>query len=344
MVNFAMWRKALQVIPDVSKEEWDALDLVSKWLIATRAAVLVMTFLSAVLAGLFALHDGYSLNPLAWLVLTLGLVLAHASNNIFNDFTDYVRGVDKDNYFRTMYGPQPVAHGLLTKRQHLTYFAVTGLFALTCGLFLLFLNGWDPVIWLLLGLGMVFVLFYTWPMKGWALGELAVLIVWGPLMIGGGYYVLAGSWNWNVVWASLPYVLGVTTVIFGKHIDKREIDKAKKIYTLPVVIGEKAARYAVLAMMVAPYLLVLYLIVVRYFTPVMLLVFLAVPQFLKIYPQFLRPKPETRPEGFPEGQGGWPLYFAPQAFVNNRAFGMWFMLGLIADIVLRLVLPNFWVG
>jgi len=276
-------------------------------------------------------------------VLTLGLILAHASNNIFNDFTDYVRGVDKDNYFRTMYGPQPVAHGLLSKRQHLTYFAVTGLLALICGLFLLFLNGWDPVIWLLLGLGMVFVLFYTWPMKGWALGELAVLIVWGPLMIGGGYYVLTGLWNWNVVWASLPYVLGVTTVIFGKHIDKYLVDKAKKIYTLPVVIGEKTARYAVLAMMIAPYLLVIYLIVTRYFTPVMLVVFLAVPQFLKIYPQFLKPKPETRPEGFPEGQGGWPLYFAPQAFVNNRAFGMWFMLGLIADIVLRLLFPTFWV-
>jgi 1,4-dihydroxy-2-naphthoate octaprenyltransferase len=342
-MNFAMWRKALNVIPNVTKEEWDALDVISKWLIATRAAVLVMTFLSAVLAGLFALHDGYSVNPLAWLVLTLGLILAHAANNIFNDYTDYVRGVDKDNYFRTMYGPQPVAHGLLTKSQHLTYFAVTGLLALTCGLFLILTNGGDPVIWLLLGLGMVFVLFYTWPMKGLALGEMAVLIVWGPLMIGGGYYVLTGQWVWNVVWASLPYVLGVTTVIFGKHIDKRAIDKAKKIFTLPVVIGEKAARFAVLAMMVAPYLLVVYLIAIRYFTPVMLMVFLAVPKFLQVYPQFLKPKPETRPEGFPEGQGGWPLYFAPQAFVNNRAFGMWFMLGLIADIVLRLVLLNFWI-
>lgn len=342
MFNFAMWRKALQVIPDVSKEEWESLDFVSRWLIATRAAVLVMTFLSAVLAGLFALHDGYSLNPLAWFVLTLGLIFAHAANNIFNDFTDFVRGVDRDNYFRTMYGPQPVAHGLLTKRQHLTYFAVTGLLALTCGLFLLLTRGWDPLIWLLVGLGAIFVLFYTWPMKGLALGELAVLIVWGPLMIGGGYYVLTGAWNWNVVWASLPYVLGVTTVIFGKHIDKRAVDKAKKIYTLPVILGEKAARYAVLAMMVFPYLLVIALIVGRYFTPVMLVVFLAFPTFLKMYPQFLRPKPETRPEGFPEGQGGWPLYFAPQAFVNNRAFGTWFMLGLIADIILRLLAPTFW--
>ena len=58
-MNFAMWKKALTVIPNVSKEEWDKLDIISKWLISTRAAVLVMTFLSAVLAGLFAWHDGY---------------------------------------------------------------------------------------------------------------------------------------------------------------------------------------------------------------------------------------------------------------------------------------------
>jgi 1,4-dihydroxy-2-naphthoate octaprenyltransferase len=334
-MDFAMWKKALTVIPQVSKEEWNKLDIVSKWLISTRAAVLLMTFLSAVLAGLFAWHDGFKVNLLSWLVLALGLVLAHASNNIFNDYTDYTRGVDKDNYYRTMYGPQPVADGLLTKRQHLTYFTVTAFLALLCGLYLILIRGNDLTIWGLLGLGAFFVLFYTWPLKYIAMGEIAVLIVWGPLMIGGGYYVLTGVWNWNVVWASLPYVLGVTTVIFGKHIDKLLIDKAKRIFTLPVLIGEKAARYAVLAMMVLPYGLVLYLILTGYFTAVMGLVVLAFPTFLKLYPQFLKPKPETRPEGFPDGQGGWPLYFAPQAFINNRAFGMWFMLGLILDLIAR---------
>ena len=242
-MNFAMWKKALTVIPNVTKEEWDKLDIISKWLISTRAAVLLMTLLSAVLAGLFAWHDGYKVNLLSWFILALGLVLAHASNNIFNDYTDYTRGVDKDNYYRTMYGPQPVADGLMTRRQHLTYFAVTAFLALLCGLYLIFTNGNDLTIWVLLGLGAFFVLFYTWPLKYIAMGEIAVLIVWGPLMIGGGYYVLTHVWNWNVVWASLPYVLGVTTVIFGKHIDKLLVDKAKKIFTLPVLIGEKVARY-----------------------------------------------------------------------------------------------------
>src|SRR3990172_7815399 len=338
-MNFAMWKKALNVIPEVSKEEWDGLDVISKWLISTRAAVLIMTFISAALAGLFAWRDG-SFNFIPWIVLVFGLIMAHASNNIFNDYTDFVRGVDKDNYYRTMYGAQPIASGLMTRRQHLTYFFITALIALAFGLYLIWYTGFSATTWILLGLGAFFVLFYTWPLKGMAMGELAVLIVWGPLMIGGGYYVLTQQWSWFVVVASLHYVLGVTTVIFGKHIDKLDMDKAKGIHTLPVVIGEKASRYVVLAMMIAPYLLTLYLIAVRFFTPVMLIVLLALPSFLKIYPIFLRPKPETRPEG----QIGWPLYFVGYAFFNNRKFGSLFMFGLLIDVVLRLVpfTQNFW--
>jgi 1,4-dihydroxy-2-naphthoate octaprenyltransferase len=338
-MNFAMWRKALNVIPSVSKPEWDRLDVISKWLISTRAAVLIMTFISAALAGLFAWRDN-SFSFLPWLALTLGLILAHASNNIFNDYTDFIRGVDKDNYYRNIYGAQPIASGLMTQRQHLTYFAVTALIALLLGIYLAVYTRFSFTTWILIALGAFFLLFYTWPLKGLALGELAGLIVWGPLMIGGGYYVLTQHWNWNVVIASLPYVLGVTTVIFGKHIDKLDMDRAKGIHTLPVVIGEKASRYTVLAMMVAPYLFTLYLVAVKFFTPVMLIVFLALPTFMQIYPKFLKPKPQTRPEG----SIGWPLYFVGFAFYNNRKFGSLFMFGLLIDVVLRLLpfTANFW--
>lgn len=163
-------------------------------------------------------------------------------------------------------------------------------------------------------------------------------------MIGGGYFVLAEAWSWEVVIASLPYVLGVTTVIFGKHIDKIKVDQAKRIYTLPVVIGEKAARYAVMAMMVLPYLFTGYLIATKFFTPVMLIVLFAIPTLRQSIPPLTQPKPDTRPEGFPEGQGGWPLFFAPIAFRNNRSFGSLFMLGLLLDVALRLIpfTQNFW--
>ena len=211
---------------------------------------------------------------------------------------------------------------------------MTALIALAFGIYLMRYTGFDQTAWILLGLGAFFLLFYTWPLKGLALGEIAVLIVWGPLMIGGGYFVLAQTWSWNVVIASLPYVLGVTTVIFGKHIDKLDMDEKKGIHTLPVVIGEKASRYAVLAMMIAPYLFTLYLIAVKFFTPILLIVFFALPTFKMVYPVFLKPKPETKPEG----QIGWPLYFVGYAFVNNRKFGSLFMFGLLIDVFLR-VLP-----
>ncbi len=342
-LDVAMWRKALNVIPAVSKQEWDQLDVVSRWLISTRAAVLIMTFLSAALAGIFAIRD-QAFHFVPWLVLTFGLIMAHAANNIFNDFTDYVRGVDQDNYFRTIYGAQPIASGLMTRRQHLTYFAATGMLAILAGLYLLILNGWDSGILILIGLGALFVLFYTWPLKYLALGEITVMLVWGPLMIGGGYYVLTHNWDWNVVLASLPYVLGVTTVIFGKHIDKLAIDRQKRIFTVPVLIGEQAARYAVLVMMVLPYAITGYLIATKFFTPALLIVLLALPTFMKTAPALLKPKPETRPDGFPDGQGGWPLYFAPLAFINNRAFGMRFLLAVIVDVALRLlpITSGFW--
>ena len=131
-MNLKMWSDALRIIPRLSKEEWDRLDVVARWLIATRAAVLIMTFISATIAGIFALRDGmFDLGR--WLLVVVGLVAAHATNNLLNDLTDYRRGVDKDNYFRTQYGAQPLQQGLWTERSLLTYAAVTGLIAVTTG-------------------------------------------------------------------------------------------------------------------------------------------------------------------------------------------------------------------
>jgi 1,4-dihydroxy-2-naphthoate polyprenyltransferase len=329
-MNVAMWRKALQIIPRINKDEWDALDIISKWLIATRAAVLVMTFLSAALAGIFAFRAG-SFDWLSWVLVTLGLILAHATNNLLNDYTDFVRGVDQDNYYRAQYGPQPLVHGLLNKKQLLTYAIVSGLLAAACGIALVFMRGGLTLT--LMGLGAFFVLFYTWPLKYIALGEIAVLIVWGPLMIGGGYYVITGGWDWNVVIASLPYALGVTGVIFGKHIDKFHVDKEKKIHTLPVLLGEKISRYTVLGMLAAQYLFTLYLVVTSFFSPVLIVVVFALPVLRQIWPMFQAPKPDEKPDDYPDV---WPNYFVAAAFQHNRRFGMWFLAGLILDTIFGL--------
>jgi 1,4-dihydroxy-2-naphthoate octaprenyltransferase len=328
-MNVAMWRKALQVIPRISHEEWDHLDIISRWLISTRAAVLIMTFLSAAIAGILAYQHG-QFNLGYWLLLVVGLIMAHAANNLLNDYTDFSRGVDQDNYYRAQYGPQPLVHGLMSKRQLLTYALVTGLIALAAGAALIYLRG--GMTWLLLGLGAFFVLFYTYPLKYIAMGEISVLIVWGPLMIGGGYYVITGTWDWNVVIASMPYALGVTGVIFGKHIDKYEMDKEKGIHTLPVLLGEKLSRYIVVGMLALQYLSVVYLMVTGFFTLVLAVVFLAIPAFMQVWDMYRAPKPDEKPEDYPDV---WPNYFVAGAFYHNRRFGIIFLLGLIADTLLQ---------
>lgn len=330
-MNFKMWAKALQVIPRLTKEEWEKLDIVSRWLVSTRAAVLIMTFISAAIAGLFALQTDGTLNVGRWLLLAFGLIFAHATNNLLNDFTDFNRGVDRDNYFRTQYGPQPLEQGLMSRKELLTYAGFTGALALIPGLYLVLTSG--PWAWLLLALGVIFVLFYTYPLKYIGMGEIAVILVWGPLMIGGGYYVLTQAWNWNVVLGSLPYALGTTMVIFGKHIDKIRADQAKGIHTLPVLMGEKAARITTLVMMALQYVFVIALVIRGFFSPVMLVVLLAltaVPQVWKIY---RAPKPEQEPAGYPPDT--WPLYFVAAAFVHNKRFGLWYLAGLLVQTLLH---------
>lgn len=335
-MNVAMWGKALRVIPRLSKADWSDLDVVARWLIATRSAVLIMTFISAAFAGLLAYRDsGFNLG--LWLLATVGLLMAHATNNLLNDLTDFYRGVDKDNYFRAQYGPQPLVHGLMGMREALVYTAVTGLIALMIGVYLVYVRG-NMALWLLM-LGAFFVLFYTYPLKYIGMGEVAVLIVWGPLMIGGTYFIVTGNWSWNVVVASLPYALGVTAVLFGKHIDKVDADRAKHIRTLPVLLGERNARYTVIAMTTLQYILTIGLISRGFFSPALLIVFLALTALVLLIGVYRRPRPEVPPGNYPNGL--WPLWFVTFAFLHNRRFGLLFLLGLLLDVILRSV---GWVG
>jgi 1,4-dihydroxy-2-naphthoate octaprenyltransferase len=329
-MSLKIWWKALNVIPRIDKTEWEGLDIIARWLVATRAAVLIMTFISAAMAGLFAARDG-KFEIGRWLLLAVGLVFAHAANNLINDYTDHRRGVDRNNYFRTQYGPQPLEQGLMTVRELMVYIAVTGMIAVAAGLPLVLSGGGLALA--LMAAGAFFVLFYTWPLKYIGLGEVAVMVIWGPLMVGGGYYVITGQWDWNVALASLAYALGPTTVLFGKHIDKLQADQAKGIHTMPVLLGEKTARYAVLGMIGLMYLVVIWLVVSGYFSPVMLVVLLALSALRKVLPVYRLPRPVEKPADYDASI--WPLWFSAVSFYHNRIYGILFLAGMIIQIFIK---------
>jgi len=330
MINVTMWGKALRVIPRLSKDEWDRLDLISRWLIATRSAVFIMTALSCGIGGLLAYRDGF----FEWsyfVACMIGLVFAHATNNLLNDYTDHKSGIDKDNYYRSQYGPQPLEHGLMSVGTLFTYIAASGLIAAGAGAYLVVETGLVTLLFIAAGAG--FVLFYTWPLKYIGLGEPSVILVWGPLMVGGTYYVVsAGHWDWSIPLISLAYAIGPTTVLFGKHTDKLEQDKEKKVNTLPVIIGERAARFTTIALWVFQYALIVLLVIQRAIGPALFVVVLALPKFFSAARVFAVSRPTEEPADLPPDM--WPLYLSAHAFIYNRAFGLLFLVGLIADVVL----------
>ncbi len=330
MPNVAMWGRALSAMPRITREDWDGLDVVSRWLIATRSAVIVMTFTSAAFAGVLA-YKADAFDPVLFGLVTAGLCLAHATNNLINDLTDHLKGVDKDNYFRTQYGPQPVEDGFMSVKQLMVYAGSTGAVALGIGLYLVLASSRSEVVLILLASGAFFVLFYTFPLKYIGLGEPAVLLVWGPLMVGGSYFVITGSWSNEVALASLAYALGPTAVLFGKHTDKIDFDRAKGIRTLPVILGESLSRKVTVALLLAQYPVIAWLVYTGFFHPVMLVTFASMLSLKRVFQVFSRPRPPAPPPDFPEDV--WPLWFVGVAFWFTRRYSAFFLIGLVLDVV-----------
>jgi 1,4-dihydroxy-2-naphthoate polyprenyltransferase len=184
---------------------------------------------------------------------------------------------------------------------------------------------------LLMASGVFFVLFYTWPLKYIGLGELAVIVVWGPLMVGGGFYVITGQLDATVILAGLPFSLGATTVIFGKHIDKLAQDREKGIRTLPVLLGERVARASVIAMLLLQYAIVGQLVLGGRLGVALLLVLGALPALRRSIRAYRSPRPSEAPARLP--QGIWPLWFVAFAFDHNRRFGVLYVVGLAIDVL-----------
>ncbi|MCJ7825329.1 MAG: prenyltransferase, partial [Anaerolineales bacterium] len=151
-------------------------------------------------------------------------------------------------------------------------------------------------------------------------------------------FVTAGEIPSTGVWlACLPYALIVTTVLVGKHIDKRELDEAKGIRTIPVILGNKASLWLNQALMVGYYLIVAILVFLGTLDIWVLLVFLAIPRLVRVLKIYNEPKPSEPPADYPV----WPLWFVSAAFYHNKLAGGLFVLGLILNLVFPYTLKLF---
>ncbi len=305
------------------------MDAVSRWLIIIRAAVFSMTATSGLIGGLLASDAVTDPDWLNFGLAVLGLIVAHAANNMTNDYFDLQGGVDTDEYARALYAPHPILGGLISKRGLLAAILTAHLIDAAILTVLIARSGWAVLIFALLGL--FISVFYVAPpirLKHHGLGEPGVAIVWGPLMIGGTYLVTAGQMPTLGAWlACLPFALIVTTVLIGKHVDKREADMAKGIRTLPVMIGDRASKILNLSLMIGYYVLVVVLVLAGTLGAWALLVFLAFPRLVRAVSIYRQPKPASPPRNYPV----WPLWFVSAAFYHSKLAGGMFVLGLILN-------------
>jgi 1,4-dihydroxy-2-naphthoate octaprenyltransferase len=305
------------------------MDLVSRWLLITRASVIPMTITSAAIGGLLAI----SAPDARWLyfaIALLGLTLAHAANNMINDYFDLEAGVDTNEYVRTQYAPHPILSGLVSKSGLLLAIAIVNLIDLGILVYLAEARGWPVAAFALLGL--FISVFYVAPplkLKHRGLGEVGVFLVWGPLMIGGTYFVTTGELPPWVLVASLPYSILVTTVLIGKHVDKSGADAGMAIRTLPVLLGRERSLFLNQILMLGFFASVLCLVLVGTLGVWTLLVFLAVPRLWKTLKVYSQPVPESPPPDYPI----WPLWYVAWAFTLTRRSGALFVLGLILSSI-----------
>ena len=323
------WARAFTGFYPPLADDLASLDPVARFLYSARSVILVISFQAALLAGLLAATDGrFALVP--FLLVVLGYVVLHAVSNLSNDYFGARRGHDTDDSPRRRYTVHPLHSGAVSSRLLVTGLLVLAAVAAAIAVYFVTLRGWPAVALVVVGALLLWA-YDAAPraLKELGLGEVAAFLVWGPLMIAGGYYVIAGRASGAALLASVPYGLGVMSILVGKHIDQRLFDAGKHQRTLPVLLGERRARALNRAAVVGMYLVIAVGIVVGAITPFALVVLLAAPRGLRALRVMSAPAPAAPPAGYV----GWPLWYHRVCLVHNRAFGWLYVAGLAAGAI-----------
>ena len=308
------------------------LDPVTRFLYSARSVILVISAQAGVIAGLLAATDR-RFEVVPFVLVLVGFVVLHAISNLSNDYFGYRRGHDTADSPRRRYTLHPIASGAVSVRLMISGLAVLGAIAVGIGAYFVALRGWPALAFAAAGAIMLYA-YDAAPraLKELGLGEIAAFVVWGPLMIGGGYYVITGRLSGDVFLDSVPYGLGVSSILIGKHIDQRAFDTSQEQRTLPVLLGERGARVLNRLVVVAMYAVVAVAIAVGALTPFAAVVLVAAPRAVRALRVMSRPAPAEPPPGYV----GWPLWYHRVCLVHNRAFG-WL---LIAGLAVGAIFPH----
>lgn len=216
----------------------------------TLASVASMT-----LGAALAAHDG----PVAWgwlALCALGIFGIEAGKNAAGECVDWHSGADagvapEDR--SPFSGGKRVLVDLLLTPEHTMLLAWAGFgLGLASGL-AIFLWREPQVVWVgVAGIALAWA-YHGSPVRlsYRGLGELAVVLVYGPLIAGGTYLVQRGSWPAYVTWSAVPLGLLIGAFLWINEFPDARADSAAGKRTLVVRIGRPASAMAFLGLQIA---------------------------------------------------------------------------------------------
>jgi 1,4-dihydroxy-2-naphthoate octaprenyltransferase len=209
---------------------------------ATRLPFLTATFVPILLGIAVA---GWT-NGFSWwlaLLTVIGGACIHLGLNVANDVFDTTSGADAANVNPTQFsgGSRVVHYGLLSLREiallSFGFYAV----GIAIGIGLAAARGWD-LLWVGVA-GALVSLFYTAPplrLVHRGLGEIAVFLGFGPIMVLGAYFVQAREYDLEPLLASIPVGILIALVLYVNEVPDRPADAAAGKRTLPVRLSKDA--------------------------------------------------------------------------------------------------------
>jgi 1,4-dihydroxy-2-naphthoate octaprenyltransferase len=254
-----------------------------KILLSVRPWSFTMTAGVVISAITLAFYYGYPVDITLALLALVGAVLLHAFVNWFNDYGDYVMGIDRVGVGTTIYRPHLLVEGVLGTRQILVLSFSSAAISIAIGLYIAF-NG-RPLVIPIGVAGFLLGLLYSLPRVGFkynALGELAVFLAFGPLMFLGSFYAATGLLDLRALIASAPLGMLITAVLLANNIRDIETDSRSGIKTLATTLGLKRSTIVYLTLLLGSIAYTLALVALRVLPVTSAITVLVLPLAIKL--------------------------------------------------------------
>jgi 1,4-dihydroxy-2-naphthoate octaprenyltransferase len=261
----------------------------SAWYSAARPRTLTATYAPLGLAAVIALQQGvFDLIP--FVLSLIGALFLQIAANFINEYFDFKRGADE---FKQAGQGMTIKNQILTPNDVLIGAIVSVLAGSLIGLLLLVHSG-PLLLWIGLG-GVLVVITYTagpFPLAYNGLGEVAVGIFMGPLMVLGAYYVMARQFNMVPVVAAIPISFMVAAILHANNIRDMDADRAVNKRTLAVIFGLRFARAEYLFLVGGTYVALVILMIAGVIPWTALLALITLPEAYRLI-QIIYTKTDT---------------------------------------------------